>query len=66
MRKLALLFPVAAASFATPALAQQNYSTLTAAVDWSTAITALMAVAALVAGVLVVRKGIRFVLGALR
>lgn len=53
--------------FAPPALAAQaNYSTITSAVDWSTAITALMAVAALVAAVLVVRKGIRFVLGALR
>lgn len=53
---------------ATPALAQnaQDYSTLTTAVDWSSAITALMAVAAVIAGVLVVRKGIRFVLGMIR
>jgi hypothetical protein len=59
--------PVGFAMFAaTPALAQANYSTLTEAVDWSSAITALMAVAALVAAVLVVRKGIRFVLGAIR
>lgn len=48
----------------TPALATNtDYSTLTSAVDWSSAITALMAVAALVAAVLVVRKGIGFVLG---
>lgn len=44
----------------------QSYTTLTAAVDWSTAITAIMAVAALLAAVLVVRKGIKFVLGMIR
>lgn len=69
MKKLAAMVALAAAMIGVPALATPtatDYSTLTAAVDWSTAITALMAVAALVAGVLVVRKGIRFVLGALR
>ena len=65
MRKLILAAGLATAA-ATPALAQQNYSTLTSAVDFSSAITAIMAVAALVAAVLVVRKGIRFVLGAIR
>jgi len=69
-KKNAALVAVAMSIVAGPALAApgagQDYSTLTDAVDWSTAITALMAVAALVAGVLVVRKGIRFVLAALR
>lgn len=49
-------------AMATP----QSYATLTDAVDWSTAITAILAVAALLAAVLVVRKGIRFVLGMIR
>jgi len=63
--RLALVGAVATALVASPALAQNatDYSTLTSAVDWSSAITALMAVAALVAAVLVVRKGIGFVLG---
>ena len=65
MRKYLFALPVAALA-ASPALAQQNYSTLTSAVDFDSAITALMAVAAVIAGVLVVRKGIRFVLGAIR
>lgn len=51
---------------ATGAEAQTNYASLTSAVDWSTAITALMAVGALLVGVLVVKKGIRFVLSILR
>jgi hypothetical protein len=58
----ALLLTVAAPAFAVP----QSYATLTDAVDWSTAITAIMAVAALLAAVLVVRKGIKFVLGMIR
>jgi uncharacterized protein HemY len=68
--RLAALCALAVAILAGPtaALAQSNtsYSTLTSAVDWSNAITAIMAVAALLAGVLVVRKGIRFVLGMIR
>jgi hypothetical protein len=59
-----LLALVMASMVATPAAA--NYSTLTSAVDWSSAITALMAVAAVIAGVLVIRKGIKFVLASLR
>lgn len=56
-----------AALGAVPALATTGtYDTLTAAVDWSDAITALMAVAALLAAVLVIRKGVRFVLGMIR
>jgi hypothetical protein len=59
---VALTVPSASIAQSTGA----DYSTLTSAVDWSSAITALMAVAAVIAGVLVVRKGIRFVLGALK
>lgn len=69
MKKLSLVaLGVASAAVATPALAQNavDYSTLTSAVDFSTAITAIMSVAAIVALVLVARKGIRFVLGAIR
>lgn len=62
---VAALALVAAPAFATPGTGA-DYSTLTAAVDWSTAITGMMAVAAVVAGVLVVRKGIRFVLGMIK
>lgn len=39
-----------------------DYSTLTTAVDWSSAITAIMAVAAIIAGVFVTYRGISFVL----
>jgi len=68
MRKIASLAALAATSLvAVPAFAvPQSYTTLTEAVDWSTAITAIMAVAALLAAVLVVRKGIKFVLGMIR
>lgn len=65
MKKLLLLGTVGL-GFSAPAFAQANYTTLTSAVDWASAITAMMAVAALVAAVLVVRKGIRFVLGSIR
>lgn len=57
---------LASLAFAVPASAQSQYDGLTAAVDWSDAITALVAVAALVAGMLVVRKGVKFVLGMIR
>ena len=65
---LARLAPVAVFTAATPASANTaaNYNTLTAAVNWGTAIQALMAVAAVIAGVLVVKLGIKFVLGILR
>lgn len=43
-----------------------DYTSLTAAVDFSGVITAILAVAALLAAVYVVRKGIRLVLGSLR
>lgn len=69
MKKLLFAAGVATASFLpTAALAQNSvdYSPITGAVDFSAAITALMAVAAVVALVLIARKGIRFVLGALK
>lgn len=66
MKSRLLLAAGIATAFSSPVLAQANYSELTTAVDWSTAITAIMAVAAVIAGVLVVRKGVRFVLGMLR
>lgn len=68
MKTALRLAPLAVAASSVPALAQSatDYSTLTDAVDWSSAITAIMAVAAVLAGVLVVRKGVRFVLGMIR
>lgn len=73
MQKIARLALVSAAglAMAAPAAAQTapagtDYSTLTSAVDWSSAITGMLAVAAVVAGVLVVRKGIKFILAAIR
>lgn len=70
MKKLATLSLVAAAGLgmAAPASAQNavDYSQLTNAVDWSSAITGILAVSAVVAGVLVARKGIRFILAALK
>lgn len=65
MRKLLVGLPVLALA-AAPAAAQTNYDSLTGSVDFATAITALMTVAAAIALVLVARKGIRFVLGAIR
>ncbi|HVW49898.1 MAG TPA: major capsid protein [Trinickia sp.] len=43
-----------------------DYSTLTSAVDFSSAETAVMAIAAIVMGVLVVIKGIKWVKGLVR
>lgn len=66
MRKLIVLLPAfAGASFATPALAA-NYASLTSAVNFDDVATALLAVAAAIIAVLIVRKGIRFVLGMVR
>lgn len=67
MRKL-MIGTALALGLSTPALAQNaaDYSSLTSSVNWDSAITALLAVAAIVAGVLVVRKGIKFVLGMIR
>ena len=74
VRNLGALVTLGAASLvASPAFAQTtggsggaDYSSLTSAVDWSTAITAMIAVGGILATVLVARKGIRFVLGALK
>jgi hypothetical protein len=40
-----------------------DYSTITAAVDWSTVITGILAIAALIAAVLVVKRGAKMLLG---
>ena len=48
---------------ASPALAGGTYDSITTAVDWSEVTTALVAVGALVAAVLVVRRGARLILG---
>ena len=58
----------ATALVASPALAQSavNYSGITSAVDFDDVILAMVAVGGIVAFVLVARKGIRFLLGALR
>lgn len=63
-RALALVALTSGALVATPASA--NYASITGAVDWTAVSTALFAVAALLAAVFVVRKGIRFVLGMLK
>lgn len=69
--RLCLLAAAPLGLIATPALAQTtpaatDYSTLTNAVDFASVITALLAVAAVLVGVLIVRKGIRFVMGAIK
>lgn len=69
MRKLGTaLVALTAASLPVAALATpaDPYSAITDAVDWATAITAIGAVAALLAAVLVIRKGVRFVLGMIK
>lgn len=67
-RFLALIAAPASMLAAAPAFAQNatDYSTLTSAVDFSSVKTALLAVAAILVGVLIVRKGIRFVMGAIK
>ena len=66
MKTRFVLLPALAVSVLAASPAAANYSGLTSAVDFSAVITALLAVAAVIVGVLIVRKGIRFVLGALR
>lgn len=67
MRKYLIAAPALLLA-ATPALAQNgvDYSGLTGAVDFDSAITALVAIAGVVALILVARKGVRFVLGMIR
>lgn len=57
----AVLAPVA--SFATPA---GDYDAIVAAVDWADVITGIGAIAALIAAVLIVRKGSRMLLSFLK
>lgn len=48
-----------------PTMALADYSTLTDAVDWTDVGVAIFAVAAAVAGILVIRRGVGMVLGAI-
>lgn len=66
MLKARFALPAVLVAGSLPTAAMANYSDLTAAVDWTQVSAALFAVAALIAGILVVRKGIRFVLGMIR
>lgn len=43
-----------------------DYTSLTTAVDFSSVETSLLAVGAVIVGILVVRKGIRWILGMVR
>lgn len=58
-----LLAAVPAVSLATPTT---DYDSIVAAVDWADVITGIAGIAALIAGVLVVRKGVRMLLGMIR
>lgn len=67
MKKLTLGAVALLPLTATAAMAQAaDYSDLTAAVDFATVQTALIAVGAVMAGIYVVRKGIKFVLSSIR
>ena len=71
IRRPAVMAALTCASviLAGPAMAQStstDYSTLTGAVDFDTVKTALLAVAAVVVGVYVAIKGIKFVISAIR
>lgn len=46
-----------------PVFAASDYAAITAAVDWSDVITGIAAIAALVAAVLVVKRGAKMLLG---
>ncbi len=69
-KKLSAYLGVAVASmvslFAVPASAQTDYSSLTGAVDWGTVGAALLSVGVAVVGIIVVMKGIGFVVRAVR
>lgn len=57
-----VLAVVAVATFAPAAFAAGTYDGITAAVDWADVITALTAIGALIAAVLVVSRGTKMVL----
>lgn len=66
MNKMRLAFGVALATLATSALAAApDFSSLTGAVDYSTAIAAILLVMAALAGVAIVWKGGKLILRAL-
>lgn len=57
---------LAASALSASATPTTDYDGIVAAVDWTDVVTAITAIAALLAAVLVVRKGVRFALGMLR
>lgn len=58
-----LAMGAAGSALATPTT---DYDGIVAAVDWSDVVTAITAIAALLAAVLVVRKGVRMALGMIK
>lgn len=72
MNKIARFLPrvaaVATAAVAAPAAfaAGPDFSTLTASIDFSTAVTAILGIGAALAIAYIAMKGVRLVLGALR
>lgn len=63
LRNLSLASLVGALLVAPSAFATSAYSGITAAVNWADVITGITAIAALVAAVLVVKKGSKMLLG---
>jgi len=53
------------ALLAGPAMAAGTYDSLTAAVNWGEVTTAIVAVGALIAAVLVVRRGVKMILSSI-
>lgn len=65
MKKIALSTAVLSA-FAAPSAFAYDWTTITAGIDFSGEITAVAAVVGILAGVYVVRKGARIVLGMIK
>lgn len=65
-RALVLVALVVGPALAMAAPPPTAYDGIVAAVDWTDVITAITAIAALLAAVLVVRKGVRMALGMIR
>ena len=66
MKKLSIIIALALGLIGNVFAAAPDFTTLTAGVDFSTVITGILAVSALLAVVLVVRKGAKLVLGAIK
>lgn len=67
-RLMKYVLPVVAATAPVAVFAGggNEYSAITAAVDWADVVTGIAAIAALVAGVKVVKAGVRMLLGMIR